>query len=515
MAAYIVLTRIVFAQRGVIGTLRASGFTRQAMRRHYMSYGVRLGLIGGAVGVVTGILLAWGLTGLYTDLLGIPDAVRELHLITPVVGLLFGLTAGALSALAPARAVARMAPAEAMRGPAPADGGRPSLFERLVPPLRRSPVRWRMTLRGIGRNKKRSFSTVLGVVLALTLILASWGMIDTMLNLMDRQFNEIALEDAAVVFVVEVGAEQVASVESDPAIDHAEIVVGFSATVKAPGGSYATALESYEANTRVHGFPEPLPADGIVAGAALADVIGVEIGDEVTVELPTLESSFKTELKGFVDEPLGTLIYMSSGGLERALATAVPEVDAAVLSSPGAASVKAVFAPDAVSATVVNRLEQVPDVAAVVDSKALQDIVESFQAFFYLFVGVMLLFGGAMAFALIFNTISVNVAERSGEFATMRANGLSHRRVASLIAGENILLTCMGIIPGLIIGYAVAAVFMQSYSSDQFSFAISMRPISLMLSALAMIVVAVLSLIPAIRAVKRLDIGAIVRERAV
>ena len=124
-------------------------------------------------------------------------------------------------------------------------------------------------------------------------------------------------------------------------------------------------------------------------------------------------------------------------------------------------------------------------------------------------------FGGAMAFALSFNAISVNVAERSGEFATMRANGLSHRKVANLIAGENILLTIIGIVPGLVVGYAVAAAFMASYSSDQFAFSLDMRPISLVLSALAMIGVAVLSLIPAIRAVGRLNIGEIVRERAI
>ena len=39
-----------------------------------------------------------------------------------------------------------------------------------------------MTLRGIGRAKRRSFSTVLGVVLALILVLASGLMIDSMIK---------------------------------------------------------------------------------------------------------------------------------------------------------------------------------------------------------------------------------------------------------------------------------------------------------------------------------------------
>ena len=87
-----------------------------------------------------------------------------------------------------------------MRRFAPAGRGHLSLVERLVPPLRRAPVRWRMTLRGIGRNPRRSLSTMLGVVLALTLILVSWGMVDTIQILVDRQYGEVERQDAEIYF---------------------------------------------------------------------------------------------------------------------------------------------------------------------------------------------------------------------------------------------------------------------------------------------------------------------------
>ena len=120
-----------------------------------------------------------------------------------------------------------------------------------------------------------------------------------------------------------------------------------------------------------------------------------------------------------------------------------------------------------------------------------------------------------MAFALIFNTISVNVAERSTEYATMRANGLSQRKIANLIMGENMLLTAIGIVPGLIIGYLVAAQFMGLYSSDMFQFDLEMKWTTLVFSALFMLVVAAVSLWPGIRSVRKIDVGEVVRERAV
>lgn len=83
-----------------------------------------------------------------------------------------------------------------------------------------------------------------------------------------------------------------------------------------------------------------------------------------------------------------------------------------------------------------------------------------------------------------------------------------------MIATENVLLTLMGIIPGLIIGYAVGAFFMSQFSVDAFTLSFEMKASSIVLCAVAMLVVAGLSLIPAIRTVRRLDIGEVVRERA-
>lgn len=48
---------------------------------------------------------------------------------------------------------------------------------------------------------------------------------------------------------------------------------------------------------------------------------------------------------------------------------------------------------------------------------------------FYAFAGMMLVFGGIMAFALIINTMTINIMERKREVATLRALGYSHRDI--------------------------------------------------------------------------------------
>ncbi len=518
MAVYVLLTRIVFAQRPIIGTLRASGMSARELRRHYLTYGVWIGTVGAVVGVILGVLFGALMTGLYTDLLDIPDTVVQIRPITMLIGLAFGVVMGALSALVPARAAYRIAPAEAMRGVAPSMSGGKSVIERIVPAVSSLPVRTRMTLRGIGRSKRRSLTTVLGVVLALILILGAGGMIDTTTNLIDQQFNVVALQDASVVTSEPVSMELLADINAVPGVARAERVASFGASITRSGGTFATTLQGFENNTQMHGWTNPsgtLPSSGMLAGEALKDRLGVSLGERVVIDLPTRDISIVLELVEFVDEPLGIPLYARYDVITEALRDAGVDDPESVMVDPTVTTVMTRFDPAISRTTTLATLEGIPGVLAVQDSRTLYDLIQEFLGLFYAFVGIMLIFGGLMAFSLMFNTISVNVAERTGEFATLKASGMSDRTIAWMIAGENLLLTAAGIIPGVIIGIWISSLLMASFSSDAFNFELSMRSLTVAVAAASMLVIALLSLIPGIRSVRRLDVGAVVRERAV
>ena len=250
MAVYVLLTRIVSSQRSIIGTLRASGMSARDIRRHYLSFGLWVGTVGAIIGVLLGAVAGSLMTRMYTDLLDIPDTVVVIRPVTIAVGILFGVVAGALSALVPARAAYRIAPAEAMRGATPIQSGGTSWLERTVPVVSRLPVRSRMTLRGIARSKRRSLSTVLGVVLALILILASVGMIDSIVAMVDTQFNEIALQDASVIASEPVTSDLVSDIESIRGVTNAEPVAGISASITRNGDTLSTALQGFDNDTQ-------------------------------------------------------------------------------------------------------------------------------------------------------------------------------------------------------------------------------------------------------------------------
>jgi putative ABC transport system permease protein len=98
--------------------------------------------------------------------------------------------------------------------------------------------------------------------------------------------------------------------------------------------------------------------------------------------------------------------------------------------------------------------------------------------------------------------------------ATLRIGGIPQRTVARIITAENLLLTLLGVIPGLILGVLGGRAFLATYTNDQLRLELAIRPLTLIASAAAILLVAILSQRPGLRAIARLDLATTVRERA-
>ena len=180
MAAYVMISRLVHSQRPHIGGMLANGFTRRQVLWHYLGYGLVPGVVGAVPGAIVGMWLGRVITRVYTGLLSIPVTLVQFYPTTLIVALV--LRSERQRCRGPRSRRGRV-PASNLRkqceAEAPAGRGHISLAERVLPPLRSLPIRWRMTLRGPGRNVRRTVYTIIGVVLSLMFVLVSWGMLDT------------------------------------------------------------------------------------------------------------------------------------------------------------------------------------------------------------------------------------------------------------------------------------------------------------------------------------------------
>ncbi|MEU8803404.1 FtsX-like permease family protein [Spirillospora sp. NPDC048819] len=508
VAVYVVLTRRVARDRVIIGTLRASGFRRRTVVAHYLATGVAVGFAGALLGVAAGLALAGSVTRLYGDAIGLPETTVTVRATTMLFGLLFGLVAGALAALAPAVSAARVPPAEAMRGSVPSTGGAGLLarLERSVPAAGRLPAGAWLVLRGPARQFRRTLYTMAGVVLALVLILVSWGMLDSSQATVSRQFDQIQRQDAELALGRPLDAAALAAISGTQGVRAAEPSAHLPVTITAGDRGYATTVVGLPAGTRMHRFLTPgggersLPVGGALIGAALRDRLGVDAGDRIGLRLAG-GRTVTTTVAGFVDEPLGTYAYATLGQVAKWAPSARPD------------SVLVRFDPGADRAAAERALSARPGVVAYTDSQALEKTMDEYMNLFYVFVAVMLAFGGLLAFTVLFATLSVNLAERGTELATLRASGVGRRRLARLVTAENLLVVTAGAVPGLIIGRIATGAFLGAFNSDLMSFHTEIRPATFAWSALAVLVVAHLAQRPGLRGMARMNLGALVRER--
>jgi len=503
IAEYVVLTRVVRAERRIMGAMLAMGARPAAVVRHYLWYGAIVAGVGAVLGVVLGAAATSVVTGLYTSAIGVPDTVVSHHVGTAAIGFALGLATGLIAVLAPAIAAARTVPAQAMRGdPIP-----------IAPmgPLTRLTARWqlpavvKLALRSLTRSPRRTIATMIGSVLALVLVLASVGMLTSMAAMLNTQFHDVQREDASVL--VAPGAEGVGTaLTALPAVAAVEPGVTSQVTVEANGRTYSTSLTGFVPGTSMHGFrgvdgsAVSLPQDGVLAGSSLADRLGVRPGSIVTV-IPAGGAPQQVRLAGLLDEPLGTVLYATNSTVKSIVAAPATQYLLRFTAGADRAALRA-------------DVTGLPGVLAYTDTHALENTVNRYLGLFWVFVGVMLTLGAALAFVVIYVTMTVNLSERSGELATLRAAGISTPRLTAALALENLAATVAAIPIGLAAGAAAAWIFLRSFNSDLFTMHLSLGWVTLLLAALAMLAAAALSQLPAARMVRDVDIARVVRERA-
>ena len=227
---------------------------------------------------------------------------------------------------------------------------------------------------------------------------------------------------------------------------------------------------------------------------ALADTLGVRRGDAVTVRTANLD--LRATVGGLVDEMSGMGAYVSLETMRPIL----PE-------GPAVFNGLYVLADPARLASVKAAILQLPGVASVQLKRDVQSDWQTLMGLFYAFMGVLLIFSIAMAFALLFNAVTVNVLERERELATMRAVGAGLGRIAALILTEIGVLWLVTAPFGLILGTWAAVGLGQAFNSELISFQIVISPLSYVITTVGILVTMVISSLPALRHISHLDLA--------
>ena len=500
ISVYVMLGRQVYAQRPQIGLMKALGFSDRAVMSHYLALALVIGLAGSAVGVLAGLPLVRFITESYATELGIPLVQTRFYPDLVAAGVLLSLFVAILAGLGPARRSARVQPAIAMRqDPASAlVSGRKSFFERLV----RLPLWLRLPFRDVFRVRRRSLTTALGIVFAYMLVLMALGMFDSMRFMLDNQFQNVERWDMLVSFDSPQTETTLNQIKNLTGVREADPLIQLPATLKLAGKEDDLLLTAFNPGQDLHHLAlaggmspgDALSDDRIVLTDATATKFGLKQGDRVTLVTPF--GTHELAVGGIASELMGASAYIS---IDQALSWAgspVTVFNAAYLKVD----------PNKVAA-LKQDLYRLPGADGVQVNAEVRQDWQSLMGLFYAFMGVILIFALLMAFALLFNAVTVNVLERERELATMRAFGTGMDRIAGMLTAENFLLWILTLIPGLLLGWLVAEQMGAAFQSDLFAFRMVISPLSYLLTALGILATMMIATAPPLRRVARLNLS--------
>ena len=517
---FTLVSRMVEAQRREIGINMALGVEPSIIARRYIFFaGAQVALLGMLFGLAAGAILSHAYGNLLREWMPMPYFETPFQATIFLRGALLGIAIPLLAAIYPIWRAVRVTPVEAIQAGylAAKSGGLAPLLAHFHLP---GSSFTKFPFRNISRNPRRTLLTVLGITMAVILLVATIGMLDSMTATLDagREEHLKGAPDRMLVTLDSFYPVELLPLSGDdlgPRISKAEPLVTLPGAINNRDGEAIDVMvqlmdldNDLWAPTILRG-DERAEGPGVVIAEKAARDLGVDVGDTVTLEHPYRESLFAYRLQesqvrvvGIHADVLRLYLYMD---IE----------DAAVMNLDGLANSLQISPAAGIEEEEIRKqLSQMQGVASVQSVSAL---VDTYAELIELFVGV---FGIGqyvailLAFLIAFNTTSINVDERRRELATMFAFGTRVRTTIRMAVIENLATGVLSTIVGLGLGWVVLSQLLGrqvEQTVPEIGLLIQVAPSTLVLVACFGVLLVALTPIFTIRKITRMDIPSTLR----
>jgi putative ABC transport system permease protein len=465
----VLIARLVQQQRTVIGTMKAIGYTSWQVMSHYLLYGIAIGSAGALVGWVVTYGIHTSLISFYQVIFEFPGIRTRFHPDLYIGGLLTSAAAAALGTIKGTLAAVRLSPAEAMHPPPPERTHRTPL--ELFPSLwRRLPFRWKMVFRAIFRNPFRSTVSLVSGIVASMLIVGALAMKDGMTKLARYELEEVSRQDLTVV--LRDPREFGFSNEEHQFVEFTEPQLQVPADLSNGARLRTINITGLVQGNRLYtpldqsGSKIQIPDAGLVLSRKLAEILEVDVGDEILVQ-PLFGERRKVAAR--VAALAETYVGLAAIADIEYLSRLIGEEWAAnvVLTSS--------FEGANDDRYMARLKEQRAVIGATRRLEALEQFEEAFSKANAIIIGIFVLFAMVIGFGSVLNSSLVSLSERQRETATLRVLGFTTAQVARIFALESIILYGIGALVGLYAGVLYVDFLTVAYSSELFRFPAVLR----------------------------------------
>lgn len=471
------MTRMVDEQRNEMGTLKALGYSKLQIASKYIIYALIASILGSILGCSLGMyLFPTVIFNAWNTLYNI-DQIKFLFqpgLILLASGSVTGITL--LATLYSIYSELIEMPSQLMR-PKAAKAGKKIFLERISFIWKRLSFLQKVTARNIFRYKKRFFMTIIGIAGCSALLVAGFGINDSISDIVNQQYNVIYHYDATV------------SAKTSEITSQIKSLKGVKDVYEEDHLAVTTKIENKDISTTVHiisndkkfkdfctlfnGNKEfDLDDSSVLISQKMATKLNKKAGDTIKIK-DANNKVIKAKIKGVFTNYVGHHIYASES-LYKSWNTNAKTTHIYLIKSKKTTK--------KFERNLGNKIMNIDGVQSVTFYSSLQknfkDMIKSIS---YIVV-VLVISAACLAFVVLYNLSNVNISERKREIATIKVLGFTRKEVDAYINRETILLTILGSLIGLGIGIGLHHLIMNLAEMDDIMFGRTINSISYVIS---------------------------------
>lgn len=478
------MTRMVDEQRGQIGTLRALGYGRLACASKYLIYAGIATILGGVAGSIVGMMVfpaviysAWSM--MYV----LPPIKIEIpwNLIILANVMFMGLML--LTTWMASRQEMNEVTSQLLRPKAP-PMGKKIILEKIPFIWKRFSFTSKVTARNIIRYKKRFFMTVIGIAGCTALLVAGFGIKGSISAIVNKQFGDIYKYAGFVSLKDDLKLSEIISIdkeikENKDVID-TTLLTTYSSKVYVGNQEEVVSVEVYDDSEemflnnnirhRKDDIPIVLADDTVIISEKLSELLNLKVNDTIRIE------SENEIVREFVVGDICEMyvehhIYISAANYENTFG---------IKANPNAIQIIANEDTDIIQ-------ENLASIDGIESFNFYKPVIENFNSMIQgldIVVVVLIVSAGLLAFVVLSNLTNVNISERQREIATLKVLGFNRKEINMYIYKENLILTFIGSLVGLVLGIMLHRFVILMVEMDFVMFGRDVSSISLIYSVL-------------------------------
>lgn len=476
------MTRIVNHQRTQIGTFKALGFSNRKLSIHYMSYGFYLTLIGAVLGLVIGMntvpyLFYPSMSSFYKVPSWRPGF--DISFLYVAVALVILST---LFAYLATKNIVRESPASALEPKAPKISKAGFIEKTRLWKHMGFTFRW--NVRDIRRNKIRSLVTIVSIIGCTILLISAFGMSEGMDDLKTWQYgtinqydNQLTIDDNATDTQIQKVLDEVNGIQ----------LMTQPIEIKANNLKKTVNVNVYNKTDLIQTTdhmmnPMDIPEDGVSLTYKTAELMNIKKGDTIKWHIYGNDKWVETRVDEIYADPTNQGLTIRPEKLDELGYNFTPT-------------------------TIITNHDVNDSYDGISTINSVDDLQETWDELMEtgnLLVGILLIFAVMLSVVMLYSLSILSFTEIERELATLKVIGFKTKIIRRIFLIQNLLLSIVGYIIGVPLGYYVLRVMMDT-SGETFYYPLNY---SIQTMGLTFISVVLLSLIVNIllsRKIKNID----------